>query len=141
MARLKNGELNGTKSSFDAARARCTDPSHKTFKYYGGRGVTMRFASWRELEAYLGPRPRDHHLDRLNPRGNYEPGNVRWLSNHLMQRTQTNVRFNADVVSKIKRLASQGIKASDLGLMFNAPTCTVRDILKGRTWNDEHIRL
>ena len=26
----------------------------------------------------MGERPQDYSLDRINPFGNYEPGNIRW---------------------------------------------------------------
>lgn len=70
---------------FDAARARCTKPSHKQFADYGGRGIQMRFASRMEFirwvvehlphEDYVGV-----EIDRRNNNGHYEPGNLRLVT-------------------------------------------------------------
>lgn len=65
---------------------RCENPAVKDYPNYGGRGITVcaewhdvtTFITW--IEANLGARPTGMTLDRLNPDGNYEPGNVRWAS-------------------------------------------------------------
>lgn len=63
---------------------RCTNPKKDAFKYYGARGVTV-CERWRSYDSFLAdvgvaPSPR-HSLDRINPTGHYEPGNVRWATN------------------------------------------------------------
>jgi hypothetical protein len=67
--------------TFYAARTRCTNPRHRTFPYYGGRGIQFKFKSFEEFYAHLGPRPEGMSLDRYpNNDGHYEPGNVRWAT-------------------------------------------------------------
>lgn len=61
---------------------RCRNPRHIGFRYYGARGITV-CERWRDFAAFLadvGPRPKGWTLDRINPDGDYEPGNVRWVS-------------------------------------------------------------
>ena len=74
--------------SWRGMRERCSKPSHRAFKYYGGRGVSV-FPEWNDpvdgfaaFLSYVGPRPSpDHSIDRYpNYNGNYEPGNVRWAT-------------------------------------------------------------
>lgn len=62
---------------------RCYDPRHNGFKYYGARGITVcdqwRADFWTFVRD-VGERPEGHTLDRIDPDGNYEPGNVRWAT-------------------------------------------------------------
>lgn len=63
---------------------RCNNPKHHAYKDYGGRGIKICY-EWQnslvEFEKYMGKRPSEKHsVDRINPDGNYEPGNVKWSS-------------------------------------------------------------
>lgn len=74
-------------------RSRCYRESHREFKNYGARGISV-CAQWRdsfqEFYNYIGPRPGiAYSLDRINADGNYEPGNVRWAT-----RTDQNRNFS-----------------------------------------------
>jgi len=64
--------------SFYEAKQRCTNPRNPDYPQYGGRGIEFRFQSVEELLAEIGDRPPGKTLDRKNPNGHYEPGNVRW---------------------------------------------------------------
>ena len=67
--------------SWRAMIIRCTDESHKQFKDYGGRGITICpewLASFESFVSDLGIRPSSTTLDRINTNGNYEPGNCKW---------------------------------------------------------------
>lgn len=74
--------LSGTPTyqSFKAAKSRCCNPNASQYADYGGRGIEFRFKDIREMVDEIGERPEGHTLDRINPNGNYEPGNVRWAS-------------------------------------------------------------
>jgi hypothetical protein len=63
-------------------RQGCENPKSKDFSYYGARGVRV-CKRWQSFLAFLadkGVRPPGLTLDRVNPYGNYEPRNTRWVS-------------------------------------------------------------
>ena len=113
---------NPTYSSWSAMRSRCTNPNHKSFAAYGARGVTVCprwLSSFETFLADMGERPsRDHTLDRYpDPRGNYEPGNVRWATRAEQLRNRTdNVRLTLD---------GRTMCAKDWAAELNVPAPTI----------------
>lgn len=57
--------------------------------------VEFRFESYEQFLAELGPRPEGMTLDRIDPNGHYEPGNVRWATmKEQSQNRRSNVYVN-----------------------------------------------
>lgn len=60
---------------------RCHDPNNDSYGRYGARGIRV-CDRWRDnfqnFLADMGERPDGLTLDRIEPTGNYEPGNCRW---------------------------------------------------------------
>lgn len=89
MARLRHGHSKVGKrhplyGRWAAMIQRCTNPNHRQFGRYGGRGITV-CDEWRtSFVAFLNdvgspPGPR-YSLDRIDNDKGYEPGNVRWAT-------------------------------------------------------------
>lgn len=67
------------RSSYYKAKRRCKLGAGHHPAY---AAVEFRFASFEQFFALLGPRPAGHTLDRIDPLGHYESGNVRWATVH-----------------------------------------------------------
>ncbi len=78
-----------TYESWRAMVGRCTESSHKMWRYYGGRGIGVcdRWRDFANFLADMGERPSGCTIDRYpNQDGNYEPGNCRWATGKQQQR-------------------------------------------------------
>lgn len=84
LANTKHGytRINSNRVEWNAyknAYNRCTNPKVDRYPSYGGKGVEFRFKSFQEFIDEVGPKPSPElSLDRINPFGHYEVGNVRW---------------------------------------------------------------
>jgi hypothetical protein len=76
----RSGSHSATYNSWQSMTQRCTNPSHKNFDGYGGRGIGIceRWGSFELFLADMGDRPEGMTLDRLDVNGNYEAGNCQW---------------------------------------------------------------
>jgi hypothetical protein len=74
-------------------RKRCNNPKCKSYKWYGGRGVKISDKWDNFIDFYNDMKEGyadDLSLDRINPNGNYEPGNCRWATSKIQNRNRRN---------------------------------------------------
>lgn len=129
-----------------AMRARCLSPSCDQYPAYGGRGVEFRFSGVKQgtlwimenlgLPKFSSVSDRSRiQLDRIDPHGHYEPGNLRWISVEL---NQHNKRGNQSVArmhkfridhpdirysdSTLKRLFWAGATAEEIVARYHKPS-------------------
>lgn len=98
----KHGHYVGKRATPERAvwqslKNRCHNPNDRGYRNYGGRGIQV-CDEWREsfmaFFEHVGPRPStEHSLDRIDNNGNYEPGNVRWVTRTEQNRNTRRTRF------------------------------------------------
>ncbi len=101
--------------SWHAMSGRCRNPSHRHWKHYGGRGITVT-DRWLEFPNFLAdmgepPSPK-HSLDRIDNNGNYEPGNCRWatpLQQQSNRRNNVRLTFKGETASLAEWARRTGI--------------------------------
>jgi hypothetical protein len=92
-----------TYRSWAAMIARCTNPKHDAYPYYGGAGIKVckRWFKFENFLADMGEKPKGLSIERKNGRRNYEPSNCIWATHTTqMRNTRRNVVIEIDGVSK-----------------------------------------
>jgi hypothetical protein len=112
--------------------SRCYYPKNISYHRYGARGVTV-CDRWRksfdDFLADMGRAPSQaHSLDRINNDLGYEPGNVRWATDHEQNRNREGNRW----------LEYQGVRlcAADWAKRIGVAKATILERL-GRGWSIE----
>jgi hypothetical protein len=88
-----------------AIHSRCSNQNQKSWKHYGGRGISVceRWSSFENFLLDMGDRPVGCSIDRINNDGNYEPGNCRWATRKTQndnKRTVHKITFNGKTLNK-----------------------------------------
>lgn len=75
-----------------AMKSRCSNPRHKNWKDYGGRGIKV-CEEWMQFENFLndmGERPDGMTIERLDNNLGYCKSNCRWVRNETQQMNRRN---------------------------------------------------
>jgi hypothetical protein len=121
--------------------ARCSNPKHIAFPYYGALGVTI-CERWLGREGFanfladMGEKPRGMSIDRFPDKGgNYEPTNCRWATATTQSRNRRNIKLTPLVADEIRSLAASTAR-SDLALRYGVSTSTIKRVIDG-AWQPE----
>ena len=106
---------------------RCFNPKGKSFKDYGGRGISvckqwLQFENFRDWALKTGYQD-DLEIDRINNDGNYEPNNCRWATRSQNQSNRRNNRL-ITINGETKTLSQW---AEDFGLSINTIVSRIRN--------------
>lgn len=74
---------------------RCTEPADKSYKNYGGRGITIcdKWAAFGGFADDMAPRPAGAVLDRIDNDGPYCKENCRWTNRVVSSGNRRNCKY------------------------------------------------
>lgn len=83
-------------ASWNGMRERCHNPKSVSYPNYGAKGITV-CKQWKTFENFyadMGERPEGYSIDRIDSKGNYEPGNCRWATDAEQNANKSNVKIH-----------------------------------------------
>lgn len=126
-------------------RQRCNNPNSTQYQWYGGRGIHI-CERWDDFTVFLsdmGERPVGCTIDRIDPDGNYEPGNCRWATSKEQATTNRGTikpgsipknKLPDEIWQKAFDLRESGVSlrnvASMLGVSYTHCSTKINELLK-----------
>lgn len=116
---------------------RCYNENHKSYKDYGGRGISMcdswkdsfeAFRDWAIENGYSD----DLTIDRIDVDGNYEPSNCRWVTQKEQQNNRTNnhlLTYNGETKTMAQWADEVGLPYHTIVARINKYSWTVEEAL------------
>ena len=108
-----------TYKSWEAMIQRCSNASLKSYKNYGGRGISVCY-EWTKFEKFyadMGIKPNGCSIDRIDVNGNYDQLNCRWSTMKQQNRNRRNnrlIEFNGETMCVNEWAESLGINKRTL---------------------------
>ena len=109
-----------TYNSWESMKGRCTRQTDSEWKNYGARGIKVCERWMSSFEAFfedMGERPEGMTIDRIDSKGNYEPGNCKWSTieeQNNNKRTNRIVRFKGQPLTLAQAARASGIPVGTL---------------------------
>lgn len=99
----KRGEYDKLYDVWRSMKRRCNNPNNKSYGYYGGTGISIcdewennysAFKEWAYQNGYDDTADRMKcTIDRIDPNGDYEPSNCRWVDMYVQNEDSHKRRF------------------------------------------------
>jgi hypothetical protein len=130
------GHVTGTYGSWASMKARCLNPADNAYRFYGAKGIAV-CERWMTFEPFLedmGEKPDGWAIDRIDPKGNYEPENCRWLSISENSRRAVTRSITEDQAADVKARFLLGQKQCDIARHVGQSDALVSQICRGQNW-------
>lgn len=88
----ENNKQSKTYTAWASMLKRCTNPNHRFYHNYGGRGITV-CKKWRKFENFLedmGEVLEGYQIDRIDNNKGYCKSNCRWVTSKINNRNRRN---------------------------------------------------
>ena len=122
-AKTSSHPASPTYSSWSSMLTRCYNEKSKTYKNYGGRGISVceRWHTFLNFLDDMGEKPeKGMSIERINNDGNYEKSNCKWATTKEQNRNKRSVILNESYVRKLRAGIKTSLDAS------NETGCTIR---------------
>ncbi len=131
----RDGSRPRTFLSWKNMKERVTDPNHRAYPRYGGRGITM-CDRWKVFENFLedmGEVPPELSLERLDNDGNYEPSNCKWATRTRQMRNTCKVKLSME---KARAIRLDPRISSEVAAEYGVSISTICDVRSNKLWKE-----
>jgi hypothetical protein len=118
--------------------SRCYNMSHKRYKDYGGRGVSV-CCKWLDFRGFLedmGIKPDGLTLDRIDNNSGYSKENCRWATYTEQSQNRRCNTLSVSLVKEIRGLA-RNLTYKEIGAMYGLHHNIVGRIMRNEIWVDQ----
>lgn len=117
-------------------RARCENPSHKDYPWYGARGITVS-QEWQSFDAFIadmGDAPAGFSIDRIDNNKGYSKENCRWADSYTQARNKRNTRLTMGQALEIRQMRDAGASIKTIAKAYSVSQPCISHVISGRTW-------
>jgi hypothetical protein len=118
-------------------KSRCYKPSHRSYQRYGGKGISVCDRWLYSFENFYQDMGEGYKkgldIDRINNKGNYEPGNCRWSTRAENCRNRSSTRLSAEDIGLIKSIYVAGTpKLALIANEFGVSKTTIHEVANNK---------
>jgi YesN/AraC family two-component response regulator len=119
-------------------RNRCYCKTHKSYKYYGARGIIVceRWLNdFKNFYGDMGKRPSlKHQIDRIDNNGNYEPSNCQWITQ--LENNRKESILNTESVRELRKDRLDGLSLKEISDKYGINVRYASRVCNNKTWKD-----